>query len=69
MYKVGAVGMSEIRYEWIRQFLNKKRVEVRVGKVVLNTYIIKNGAPQGSVISPTLFNIMINDLSKQRNAR
>uniref|UniRef100_A0A8C1XU29 Uncharacterized protein n=1 Tax=Cyprinus carpio TaxID=7962 RepID=A0A8C1XU29_CYPCA len=44
-------------YNWILSFLFGRTIQVRVG-----TVFSKNGTPQGSVSSPILFNLMINDI-------
>lgn len=43
-------------------FLMDRSIEVRVGTSHFSTYSIENRTPQGSVCSPILFNIMINDV-------
>jgi len=43
-------------------FLKDRTIEVRVGVSYSNVYPIENGVPQGSVCSPILFNIMINEV-------
>ena len=37
-------------------------MQVRVGNKFSDTHTLENGTPQGSVISPILFLLMINDL-------
>ena len=49
-------------FNWISDFLRDRTIEVSVGGVCSKTVGIDNGIPQGSVISPVLFNIMINDI-------
>jgi len=44
---------------YIKQFLTGRTIQVQVGRELSE---IKNGTPQGSVISLLLFLIMINDL-------
>ncbi len=40
----------------------ERSFQVRVGEEMSASYDILNGTPQGSVISPILFNLMINDI-------
>jgi len=49
-------------YNFIEQFLQNRKIAVRVNGTTSEYASIKAGVPQGSVISPTLFNIMINDI-------
>lgn len=42
-------------------------VQVRVGSSYSRIYRIDNGTPQGSVYSPILFDIMINDVFQNVN--
>jgi retron-type reverse transcriptase len=49
---------------FIRSFLKGRKIQVTVNQETSELHsLIDNGTPQGSVISPTLFNLMINDLS------
>ena len=52
-------------YNWIKDFLFERSIEVRVGKSLSSSYLVDNGTPQGSVISPLLFTIMINYVYSQ----
>ena len=48
---------------FIRSFLSGRKIQVTVNQATSELHSLDNGTPQGSVISPTLFNLMINDLS------
>jgi len=49
-------------YNWVLDFLSNRTFRVKVGDAVSDDFRIENGIPQGSAISPILFNIMINDI-------
>lgn len=57
------VGLGGRTHNWIKEFLFDKFV--RIGTVLSRRYMVDNGTPQGSVISPILFSIMINDVFSQ----
>lgn len=48
--------------------MSKRTTQVRVWKVLTDSYSIAKGTPQGRVISLTTFNIMINDLPESVRA-
>lgn len=54
------MGVRGRMFNWIKEFLMKRTIQVNVGSVSSKTVDIENGTPQGSLISPVLFNIMIN---------
>lgn len=47
---------------WIQDFLRDRKIQVRVGDKTSDLHQIDNGSPQGSVLSPILFNVLINTL-------
>jgi hypothetical protein len=46
----------------IHSYLAYSKIKVKVNNTLSSTKIIKRGAPQGSVIAPTLFNLFTFDL-------
>lgn len=64
LVKIDQLGLKGNLAKFIQQFLHLRRFSVRIQGTHSNQYPTYCGVPQGSVISPTLFNIMINDLFK-----
>ena len=59
--KLRQLGVGGNMHRFIDDFLSDRKIRVVVGGQMSGSYSMENGTPQGSVISPTLFNIMIND--------
>ena len=62
MIKLKKLGIDGEIFQFIRNFLIGRTMQVKVGNQLSQTMTIENGTLQGSVISPLLFLIMINDL-------
>ena len=65
LIKMNDVGIKGRMFNWIKDFLRERVIQVRIGGVFSKSVSIENGTPQGSVISPVLFNLMINDVFKE----
>lgn len=55
-------GVTGNTANWIENFLSNRTFQVQVGTEISHKLIQQNGTPQGSVISPLLFFIMINNI-------
>lgn len=61
--KMQKINICGLILGWLNNFLSNRSIQVRVNTSLSNRYFIQNGTPQGSIVSPNLFSIMINDLS------
>ena len=58
------IGIKGKMLNWIANFLENRQIAVRVNGQTSETLTTENGCPQGSVLSPILFNVIMNTLSK-----
>ena len=64
LFKLAKLGISGCFLGWIGNFLTGRSFCVRIGSFMSDFRSIENGVPQGAVVSPTLFNIMMSDFPK-----
>lgn len=62
LIKLKKYGITGNIFTFISNFLANRTLQVKVGSSLSNTYTLDNGTAQGSMISPLLFLLMINDL-------
>ena len=60
--KLQMFGLHHTLIKWISSFLSDRSIVIRVDGYLSNPHSINSGVPQGSVISPVLFILFINDL-------
>lgn len=61
LHKLQKLGISGRMEKWIEDFLTDRKLKVKLNNIFSQEYPLENGTPQGSVISPLLFLIMMND--------
>ncbi|KAF2346348.1 Reverse transcriptase domain [Trinorchestia longiramus] len=57
-----ASGLEKTYVKWLKNYLTGRTVSVRLGAVQSEGVPVTWGLPQGAVLSPLLFNIMLSDL-------
>lgn len=62
IYKLHEIGIRGNMAHFLCQFIQPRYFRVRCQSTESNVYRLEHGVPQGSVISPTLFLIAINDI-------
>ena len=58
------IGLRGRLSNFISNFLSDRSFNVRIGSTLSDTFEQEQGVPQGSILSPTLFNIKINNIVK-----
>ena len=67
LYKIKKLGLEGNIINFIRDFQRNRTIQVRVGSELSGVRTLANGTPQGSVISPLLFLLMVNDITESDN--
>lgn len=67
--KMKRLGISNTYVYWIKNYLRDRYMKVRVGGSLSGRRKLSRGLPQGAVISPCLFNIMLHDVPKHPDVK
>ena len=59
-----SLGLRGNILNFMKNFLLKRTFQVKIGQQKSDIFVAENGLPQGSILSPILFNLMVHDIPK-----
>ena len=62
LVKLSNLGLKGHILLYLHNLLSRRTFQVRIGRQISCTMNINNGLPQGSTLSPILFNVMLHDI-------
>ncbi|KAK3569503.1 hypothetical protein QTP86_032108, partial [Hemibagrus guttatus] len=66
--KLNLLGLNTFLCNWILDFLTGRPQSVRIGNSLSSTTTLNTGAPQGCVLSPLLFTLLIHDCAAMHSS-
>ena len=64
LHEIHKAGVTGQMFNYIKDFMENRTFQVKVGSKLSKTFTQENGTPQGAILSPTIFNILINKATK-----
>ena len=69
LYKLSQSGVRGTMLRWLRAYLTGRTFQVQFEGETSDTRDIKSGVPQGAILSPLLFNVMMSDIPSERGVQ
>jgi len=60
--KLITLGINGPMYHFVKSFITDRMMQVRANLATSEIHTLENGVPQGSVIAPLLFTLMLHDI-------
>ena len=67
--KLAGMGVEGNIFRWLHNYLSNRKFSVRIKNQSSDQCPLYSSVPQGSVLSPTLFNILLSDLPQWRDVK
>ena len=65
--KLSILGFQDTALQWVESYLSDRKQQVKTESGVSDFINLKNGVPQGSILGPLLFTIMVLDIRQHIN--
>ena len=65
--KLSILGFHNDALQWVKSYLTDRKQQVKTENGVSKFIFLKNGVPQGSILGPLLFTIMVLDIRQHIN--
>ena len=69
LYKMKMIETPNYLLKWFANYFVNRQIKVRIGTTYSDCKSLEVGCPQGAVLSPTFFNIMLSDLPLREDVK
>ena len=69
LYKLARCGIRGEIINWLHNYLDDRKIKVRLNDCLLEGITLPTGVPQGAVLSPFLFNMMLSDILQKKGVK